>query len=60
MLTPAEVCEQLNVPNTRLQDWRLIPGAGPDFIRMGHRTVRYRQSAVDAWLAKRAGERADG
>lgn len=52
LLTPAEVCEILRVPNTRLQDWRLVEGRGPAFIRLGKRTVRYRRSAVDAFLAR--------
>lgn len=50
LLTPAEVSEILGVGNTTLQDWRLVPGKGPAFIRLGHRTVRYRRSAVDAYL----------
>ncbi len=50
LLLPEEVCQILNVKNVTLQDWRLIPGKGPAFVRLGHRTVRYRQSAVDAYL----------
>lgn len=50
LLTPAEVCELLAIPNTLLQDWRML-GKGPAFIRLGQRTVRYRKSAVEAFLA---------
>lgn len=50
MLTPKEVCDILQVTNTQLQDWR-TQKLGPPFVRLGHRTVRYRQSAVDAYVA---------
>lgn len=58
MLTPEQVSEILGVPNTRLQDWRLIEGQGPPFVRLGHRTVRYPKSELEAWIAAR--ERQDG
>jgi excisionase family DNA binding protein len=59
MLTPAEVCVLLGVTNTALQDWRTA-GTGPAYVRLGHRTVRYRQADIDTWLEQRAGGRADG
>lgn len=57
MMTPREVCERLGVTNTALQDWRSA-GTGPEYVRLGHRTVRYRHSAVEAYIAAR--ERGDG
>jgi excisionase family DNA binding protein len=57
MMTPREVCEALGVTNTKLQDWRTAK-EGPAYVRLGHRTVRYRKSVVDAYLADL--EREDG
>lgn len=57
LLTPPEVCEMLGVTNVQLQDWRTAK-KGPPFVRLGHRTVRYRLSAVRAFIAATEGESA--
>lgn len=47
----------LGVTNVQLQDWRTAK-KGPPFVRLGHRTVRYRLSAVRAFIAATEGESA--
>ena len=48
LLTTEELAEYLQIPARTLEDWR-HRDYGPKYARMGKR-VRYRQSAVDAWL----------
>lgn len=48
LLTTEELAEYLQIPARTLEDWR-HRNYGPRYARMGKR-VRYRQSAVDAWL----------
>ncbi|MBW9110174.1 helix-turn-helix transcriptional regulator [Microbacterium ureisolvens] len=50
LLTTEEVAEYLQIPARTIEDWR-HRGYGPKYARMGKR-VRYRQAAVDAWLAE--------
>jgi excisionase family DNA binding protein len=45
---PEEVAEMLGVPKHTLDQWR-SKGSGPDYLKIG-RHVRYRWSAVNAWL----------
>lgn len=45
------VAKYLGVGIPAIERWRQI-GTGPDYIKVG-RLVRYRQSALDAWVAKR-------
>ncbi|MGE0724344.1 MAG: helix-turn-helix transcriptional regulator [Alphaproteobacteria bacterium] len=52
ILTAEETAAYLRTTERTLQDWRL-DGTGPQFIRIGHRSIRYRKSAVDAWLRDR-------
>lgn len=52
LLTPAEVAERLQVAPHVVKQMR-NRGDGPPFLRLGHKTVRYQASAVDAWLASR-------
>ena len=40
LLTPGQVAEQLNVSLQTLWRWRKA-GTGPEFIRLGDKTVRY-------------------
>jgi predicted DNA-binding transcriptional regulator AlpA len=47
----AEVAEVLGIPEKTLREWR-SRGIGPDYLKVG-RYVRYRWSAVNAWLATR-------
>ena len=49
-LTDAQVAEALNVPRSmvkRLRDRRLLP-----YIKIGYRTIRYRMSDVQAYMAR--------
>jgi predicted DNA-binding transcriptional regulator AlpA len=41
-----------NQPRTVMR-WRTQPGEGPPFVRVNRKTVRYRQSDVDAFIAAR-------
>ena len=45
------VAEYLGVMVPALEKWRQL-GTGPDYIKVG-RLVRYKKSAVDAWLTER-------
>lgn len=53
LLTPAEVAELLKLQPSTLVEWRRLR-KGPRHIRVGHRTVRYRRSDIDAWLESAA------
>jgi predicted DNA-binding transcriptional regulator AlpA len=51
----AEVAEVLGIPEKTLREWR-SRGIGPEYLKVG-RYVRYRWSAVNAWLdTRRAGK----
>lgn len=47
----AEVAEVLGIPEKALREWR-SRGIGPEYLKVG-RYVRYRWSAVNAWLDTR-------
>ncbi|PHP64820.1 transcriptional regulator [Zhengella mangrovi] len=49
LLTETDVARQLGVSVRTLQSWR-VKGGGPVFSKLG-RSVRYRPSDVDAWVA---------
>ncbi len=49
LLTTDEVAAILDVPSQRLRRWRM-EGAGPKFIRINRRCIRYRPEDLDAWL----------
>ena len=49
LLTTKEAAQYLGLASTTLDKWRLV-GKGPSFMRFG-RTVRYRQSDLDAYMA---------
>jgi predicted DNA-binding transcriptional regulator AlpA len=51
LLTPEEVAARLKKETSTLQSWRMR-GGGPAYIKMGHRTVRYRLEDVEAWERK--------
>ena len=53
-----EVAEILGIPAATLYGWR-YKGEGPRGYRVG-RFVRYRRSAVEAWLEKQLDERIAG
>lgn len=49
LATPAEVAKMLgDIPEHTLAQWR-SRGTGPEYFKVG-RHVRYRWSAVNAWL----------
>lgn len=48
ILSPPEVKAEFKISEFTLAHWR-SEGRGPDFIRMG-RHIRYRRSALEAWL----------
>lgn len=52
LLSPSEVCEIMGIRPGTLQKLRQRK-KGPPFIRLGHRTVRYPESDLKAWLANR-------
>jgi excisionase family DNA binding protein len=56
LLTEAEVADLLRVSPRTVRRWR-NEGTGPPALRVGRR-IRYRRSAVEAWLDRRdqAGE----
>ena len=45
------VADYLGVMVPALEKWRQL-GTGPDYIKVG-RLVRYKKSALDAWLTER-------
>ena len=49
ILTPGEAAALLRVPLLTLTSWRRN-GAGPSALYFDKRTVRYRRSAVEAFL----------
>jgi len=51
LLTTAEVADRLNVSPATLVGWR-YKRQGPPAIILSRRAVRYRESALQAWLAE--------
>ena len=52
LLTPEEVAVRLGVSRKALERWRGT-GDGPRFVRLGHKTVRYRVEDVEVFVADR-------
>jgi predicted DNA-binding transcriptional regulator AlpA len=50
LLCEHETAERLRVPPRTLQKWRR-QGRGPDYIRLGPRSFRYEQAAIEAYIA---------
>jgi len=48
LASPADVAGVLGIPEKTLAEWR-SDGKGPQYLKIG-RYVRYRWSAVNAWL----------
>lgn len=48
---PKEAAQILSVSERRLSRWRL-EGGGPAFVRLGHRSVAYAESALADFIAK--------
>lgn len=51
-LTPDELAALLAVSPKTIEKWRWS-GAGPEFVRLPSRAIRYPASAVEQWLAAR-------
>lgn len=51
VLTAIQAAEYLQVPAETLRRWRSL-GTGPRYAKVG-KHVRYRRSALDAWLQER-------
>lgn len=51
LLTREEVATLLGVTTASLRNMA-YRGTGPTCIRLGHRTVRYRQVDVDRWIER--------
>lgn len=49
LLAPDQVAKLLGVTRKRLAEWR-SQGIGPEFLKLGHRTVRYHVEDLDTWL----------
>lgn len=49
---PTELAELIGVDPQLLAEWR-SRRVGPPYLKLGHRTVRYRSSDVERWLASR-------
>jgi excisionase family DNA binding protein len=55
LLTVEETAALLKVSTETLKEWRLAgEGEGPKFMRLGHRTMRYRRSDIAKWMDERA------
>lgn len=59
LLDPKQVAGLLGVTEKRLADWR-YRGEGPDYLKLGHRTIRYQRTAIDAWLEDHTVRTEDG
>jgi len=50
LLTPEEAASYLQVSERTLRTWR-AEGKSPPYSRIGHRTIRYSLSALEAWIS---------
>jgi hypothetical protein len=48
--TPAETATYLSITKSKLERMRMS-GDGPDFYKLGRKTVRYAPSILHVWLA---------
>lgn len=49
LLTSEEVAQIVGVGTEQVKIWR-SNGQGPKYLKLGHRTVRYKRADVEAWL----------
>ncbi|KAA2213203.1 helix-turn-helix transcriptional regulator [Teichococcus oryzae] len=52
LLTPEDVAARLGVSRKALERWRCT-GDGPRFVRLGHKTVRYRHQDIETFISAR-------
>jgi predicted DNA-binding transcriptional regulator AlpA len=50
LLSERQVAHRLGISVRTVQAWR-VSGDGPEFIRLGRRTIRYREIDLAAWIA---------
>ena len=53
MLTTHEASDYLRLSRRTLERLR-VEGTGPKFVKMGRRSIRYRQSDLEGWLTARS------
>jgi len=53
LLTQREAANVLRLSQRTIERLR-VSGVGPKFIRCGGRSIRYRQSDLEEWIASRA------
>ena len=53
LLTPAQAVAQLGLTTGALAQLRYL-GTGPQFIKLTAKAVRYLQSDIDAWVARKS------
>jgi predicted DNA-binding transcriptional regulator AlpA len=51
LLDPRQVADLLGVTVQRLANWR-YRGRGPNYIKLGYRSIRYQRADVEQWLAE--------
>lgn len=49
LLDQQQVAHILGVSPRTLEDWRMM-NQGPGYLKLGYRTVRYEQSAIEAFI----------
>ena len=52
LLSVAKTCEYLGVSIHTLRRWRRM-GEGPAYVKIASNVISYRESDLDAWVAKR-------
>lgn len=52
LLTPKELAARWKMGTRGLDRWRYT-GLGPRFVKLGHKTVRYRLADVEQWERNR-------
>lgn len=53
LLTPADAASRLSITKKALENLR-HRGAGPEFVRINSRCVRYSEDALSAWITSRS------
>lgn len=54
LVSTQEFSRMTNIKPRTIERWRLL-GQGPGYIRVGGKLVRYRISAIEAWLQQHGG-----
>lgn len=49
LLTEVQVAERLSVTKRTVAHWR-YSGAGPKFVKLGAKMVRYRAEDIESWI----------